>query len=62
MAEVACDVAERLQLPHRLNAAEINLSEDYIAPGYGTPGPDCLEALQLVARTESIFLDPIYTG
>ena len=62
MAEVACDVAERLQLPHRLNASEINLSEDYIAPGYGTPGPDCLEALQLVARTESIFLDPIYTG
>jgi 1-aminocyclopropane-1-carboxylate deaminase/D-cysteine desulfhydrase-like pyridoxal-dependent ACC family enzyme len=62
MAEVACDVAERLRIPHRLSAAEINLSEDYIAPGYGTPGPDCLEALQLVARTESIFLDPIYTG
>ena len=62
MAEVACDVAHRLQIPHRLSAGDLNVSEDYIAPGYGTPGPDCLEALQLVARTESIFLDPIYSG
>jgi 1-aminocyclopropane-1-carboxylate deaminase/D-cysteine desulfhydrase-like pyridoxal-dependent ACC family enzyme len=62
MAGVACDVANRLQIPHRLSAADLNVSEDYIAPGYGTPGLDCLEALQLVARTESIFLDPIYSG
>ena len=62
MAEVACDVAKRLQIPHRLSAGDLDVSEDYIAPGYGTPGPDCLEALQLVARTESIFLDPIYSG
>lgn len=62
MAEVACDVAERLQLSHRLQASDLSVSEDYIAPGYGTPGSDCLEALQLVARTEAIFLDPIYSG
>lgn len=62
MAEVACDVAERLQLPHRLEPGDIHVTEDYIAPGYGTPGPDCLEALALVARTEAILLDPIYSG
>jgi 1-aminocyclopropane-1-carboxylate deaminase/D-cysteine desulfhydrase-like pyridoxal-dependent ACC family enzyme len=62
MAEVACDAAERLQLSHRLSVADLNVSEDYIAPGYGTPGPDCLEAVQLVARTEAILLDPIYSG
>ena len=62
MAEVACDVAERLKIPHRLAAEDLDVSEDYIAPGYGTPGPDCLEAFKLVARTESIFLDPIYSG
>lgn len=62
MAEVANDVADRLNIPHRLASADLNVSENYIAPGYGTPGPDCLEALQLVARTESIFLDPIYSG
>ena len=62
MAEVACDVAERLQLPHRLSPGDVDVSEQYIAPGYGTPGPDCLEAMQLVARTEAIMLDPIYTG
>jgi L-cysteate sulfo-lyase len=62
MAEVACDVAARLQVAHRLEASDINLTEDYIAPGYGTPGPDCLEAMRLVARTEAILLDPIYSG
>jgi 1-aminocyclopropane-1-carboxylate deaminase/D-cysteine desulfhydrase-like pyridoxal-dependent ACC family enzyme len=62
MAEVASDVAERLRIPHRLASEDLDVSEDYIAPGYGTPGPDCLEAMQLVARTESIFLDPIYSG
>jgi L-cysteate sulfo-lyase len=62
MAAVACDAAERLQLSHRLSPEDLNVSEDYIAPGYGTPGPDCLEAVQLVARTESILLDPVYSG
>lgn len=62
MAEVASDVAKRLSIPHRLAPEDLDVSEDYIAPGYGTPGPDCLEAMQLVARTESIFLDPIYSG
>jgi 1-aminocyclopropane-1-carboxylate deaminase/D-cysteine desulfhydrase-like pyridoxal-dependent ACC family enzyme len=62
MAEVANDVAERLQLPHRLAASDLDVSEEYIAPGYGTPSADCLEAIQLVARTEAILLDPIYSG
>lgn len=62
MAEVACDVAERLQLSHRLTPSNMYVSEDYIAPGYGTPGPACLEALGLVARTEAVLLDPIYSG
>lgn len=62
MAEVACDAAARLKLPYRLAAADVDLTEDYIAPGYGTPGPDCLEAVRLVAQTEAILLDPIYSG
>lgn len=62
MAEVACDAATMLELPHRLAPGDIDVTEDYIAPGYGTPGPECLEALRLVARTEAILLDPIYSG
>lgn len=62
MAEIASDAAERIQLDTRVSAGELNVSEDYIGPGYGTPGDDCLEAIQLVARTEAILLDPIYSG
>jgi 1-aminocyclopropane-1-carboxylate deaminase/D-cysteine desulfhydrase-like pyridoxal-dependent ACC family enzyme len=61
-ARIANGAASRLNIPHRLEATDISLSEDYIGPGYGVPGAACLEALQLVARTEAILLDPIYSG
>ena len=34
----------------------------YAAPKYGSPSQGCLEAVQLLARTEGILLDPVYTG
>jgi len=36
--------------------------DDYIGEGYGVATEECLEAIKLVARTEGIFLDPVYTG
>lgn len=62
MANIANNAAERLHLPHRLTAADISLSEDYIGPAYGTPSPAGLEAMELVARHEAILLDPIYSS
>lgn len=38
------------------------LNESYAGPGYGIPTEQGLEAIALVARTEGIFLDPVYTG
>jgi D-cysteine desulfhydrase len=35
---------------------------DYIGPGYSIPSPEMVEAVQLMARTEGILLDPVYTG
>ncbi|TCP29600.1 D-cysteine desulfhydrase [Scopulibacillus darangshiensis] len=35
---------------------------DYVGPGYAIPTPEMVEAVQLVARTEGILLDPVYTG
>lgn len=34
----------------------------FAGPGYARSYPAMLDALQLVARTEGLFLDPIYTG
>jgi len=40
----------------------IECVEDYVGPGYSLPTPEMLEAVILMARTEAILLDPIYTG
>ena len=36
--------------------------DDYVGPGYSLPTPGMVEAVQLLARTEGILLDPVYTG
>ncbi len=36
--------------------------DEYVGPGYSLPTPEMVEAVELVARTESILLDPVYTG
>lgn len=36
--------------------------EEYIGPGYSLPTPEMVEAVQLLAQTEGILLDPVYTG
>jgi D-cysteine desulfhydrase family pyridoxal phosphate-dependent enzyme len=38
------------------------LHDDYIGRKYGVPSPDGNEAIRLLAQTEGIFTDPIYTG
>ncbi|WP_297202548.1 D-cysteine desulfhydrase [uncultured Pluralibacter sp.] len=42
--------------------ADIQLWDDYFAPGYGTPNEAGMEAVKLLARLEGILLDPVYTG
>lgn len=39
-----------------------DLREGYAGPGYGVPSPEGERANILLARTEGIFLDPIYTA
>jgi D-cysteine desulfhydrase len=35
---------------------------DYVGAGYSLPTPGMTEAVKLLARTEAILLDPVYTG
>jgi len=62
LAKSANAAAEMMGLPHRLTAAEIDADESYIAPGYGLPSTAGREALDLLARTEAILLDPVYSA
>ncbi len=36
--------------------------EGYVGPGYSLPTPEMVKAVKLMARTEAILLDPVYTG
>ena len=36
--------------------------EGYVGPGYSLPTREMVEAVTLMARTEAILLDPVYTG
>jgi 1-aminocyclopropane-1-carboxylate deaminase/D-cysteine desulfhydrase-like pyridoxal-dependent ACC family enzyme len=62
LAEVANQTAALLSLPHRLRAQDIDISDAYIGPGYGALTPAGREAIDLLARTEGILLDPSYTA
>src|SRR6185436_19674740 len=49
--------------PASIGAAEPPVVDDgYVGAGYGIPTPASIEALELVARTEGILLDPVYTA
>lgn len=41
---------------------DLHLELDYYAPGYEQPNEMASEAIRLLARTEGLFVDPVYTG
>jgi D-cysteine desulfhydrase family pyridoxal phosphate-dependent enzyme len=66
-------LSERTRTVYDEGAALLGLAESqarpaftvrdgYVGEGYGILTPGCAEAIQLLARTEGILLDPVYTG
>lgn len=43
-------------------ASSILTWDGALAPGYGLPGSKTREAISLMAQSEGLFLDPVYTG
>jgi len=58
----ADNTKEILELPISLNAEDVDLYLDYVAPGYAIPSKAAVEAIKLVGSHEGILLDPTYTG
>lgn len=44
------------------STSEITVLDNYIGSGYSMPTREMIEAVTLVARSEGILLDPVYTG
>jgi 1-aminocyclopropane-1-carboxylate deaminase/D-cysteine desulfhydrase-like pyridoxal-dependent ACC family enzyme len=61
-AKIANDTLDVLGLDLRISADEVISFGDHVGPGYGHLTEAGLSALSLMARTEGVILDPIYTG
>jgi D-cysteine desulfhydrase family pyridoxal phosphate-dependent enzyme len=60
--DLAAGAAELLGHPKRLRPADIITHQEYYGAGYAIPTPEADDAIRLVARTEAVLLDPVYTG
>jgi L-cysteate sulfo-lyase len=45
-----------------LSPRDVHVLDDYAGKGYGIPTKESVEAIKLTARTEAVFLDPVYTS
>ena len=61
LTRLADDAARLLKIEPRLEGADF-VTLDYGGPEYGVPNQGTWEALALCARTEGLFLDPVYSG
>ena len=51
-----------LGVAERVEEDEIDVRDSYVGAGYGHMGPEVGETLRLLASTEGLLLDPVYTG
>ncbi|MEX1127299.1 MAG: pyridoxal-phosphate dependent enzyme [Vicinamibacterales bacterium] len=46
----------------KFDGAAVEVDDRFVGGGYGIPTPESQEAIELLARTEALFLDPTYTA
>ena len=60
------DLADRaatlLDFEARVGPDDLDVHDQYVGERYGDTPPTTLEAIKLAARTDAIFMDPVYTG
>ncbi len=56
--KTAAHVAINGQIPRDA----VTCLDDYVGPGYSLPTENMVEAVRMLARSEAILLDPVYTG
>ena len=61
-AELANASLEWLGSETRVTAADFDVERGYFEPGYEQPNEAANEAIRLLARTEGLLTDPVYTG
>jgi D-cysteine desulfhydrase len=52
----------RFDLPVEFDESVLRFIDGYVGAGYAIPYPEAIQAIQLLARSEGIVLDPVYTA
>lgn len=60
--KLAVETAKRLGIRQEIERESIVTFGDYWRPKYSVPNAKMVEAVNLMAKTEGILLDPVYTG
>jgi len=60
--KLAVETAERVGVKGSIDASEVTCFDGYVGPGYSLPTDSMVEAVKLLASTEGILLDPVYSG
>ena len=56
------EIADFLEMPSPVSDADIEVTDAFLAPGYGRLNPATADALTRAAQSESLILDPVYTA
>jgi D-cysteine desulfhydrase family pyridoxal phosphate-dependent enzyme len=59
---IANEAASLAGLATRVTHDDLVTDQNYIGEGYGIPTEGCIEAIRVLAETEGILLDPVYTA
>tara|TARA_B110000503_G_scaffold60176_1_gene95719 strand:- start:80 stop:1093 length:1014 start_codon:yes stop_codon:yes gene_type:complete len=60
--DLACRTAEHMRMGGVIPRELVVANCDYVGAGYGLPTAGMLEAVEILARTEGLLLDPVYSG
>ena len=60
--KLACETAEYIGMPGCVERGDIVANCDYVGDGYGIPTGSMNEAVLMLARTEGLLFDPVYSG
>ncbi|HEU5431655.1 MAG TPA: pyridoxal-phosphate dependent enzyme, partial [Thermomicrobiales bacterium] len=60
--ELTRETAKLIGLNTTFQPEDIHIDDGFFGEGYGIPTAEGLDAIRLLARTEAVVLDPVYSG
>lgn len=60
--QVVEESTQRLAVANTITDSDITIDDQHIGDGYGIPTEEGVEAIRLLARTEGVLIDPVYTS